>query len=656
MTATSDDDSTTASDAAGVAAVHDTAESSTGPDVRHWRAYGSSLAPSGSAFAYIVDDGTGYPRAAQRTLSASSGVGELRWVRLPASGPAHKIEHSADGEWLAVEIAPGGGERSQVWAVTTDPEDATSFRIAAKLPDGSAYATVELVGWNAEHVLITATEHDGTAHALQVHPATGHATDLDARVGGHLVDAWKGAALLRVGPRGYRDMLLLRGGDITALLPNDPGATTEHGVILDQGFVHPSRVFTAPPHMRPDIDRDSVQALLRSDFDAKFPRLLGVEASRYGVRFQVLAERAGAGLDEFVVSNDQSTVAMLWNVDGYSELEIMSLPDQSTLPPIRLPGEVASQLSISAAGRLVTVTVQAPRMPPRVMLVDTHRRSVIEVDPLPGGCPHGAVTPELLRFSARDGMPLSGWLYRPPGVSGPSPTVVYFHGGPEAQSRPDYSFLFPALVGAGYTVFAPNVRGSTGYGRLFSHADDRYGRYAGINDAADCVDFLVDELIADPDRVVCSGRSYGGYLTLACLTFHPDRFAGGVAICGMSDLESFYRNTEPWIAAAAYTKYGHPDSDRELLADLSPINRIDELRAPLLVIHGAHDTNVPVSESEQIVASVADRGGDAELLLFADEGHEIVKDVNQQKMNSHIVGWLESRIGGGSCAARSQAG
>ncbi|WP_288336136.1 S9 family peptidase, partial [uncultured Gordonia sp.] len=244
-----------------------------------------------------------------------------------------------------------------------------------------------------------------------------------------------------------------------------------------------------------------------------------------------------------------------------------------------------------------------------------------------------------------DGMPLSGWLFRPTQRSSdaddrPTPYLLYFHGGPEAQTRPDYHFLFGPLVDAGIGVFAPNVRGSSGYGRLFSHADDRYGRYAGIDDAADCAEYLVDAGIADPDALYVSGRSYGGYLTLACLTFHPQLFAAGIAICGMSDLESFFRNTEPWIAVAAYTKYGHPESDRELLRDLSPIHRIDEVCAPLLVIHGAHDTNVPVSESQQIVHELRSRGRVAELLMFGDEGHEIVKRDNQQRLTNAVADWV----------------
>ncbi|MGV9668982.1 prolyl oligopeptidase family serine peptidase [Gordonia sp. NPDC003504] len=665
-------------------------------DETGWHTYAPSVSPDGSAFAYIVDDGTGYPRAAQRILTPE-GVGELRWVRVPATGPVRKLVHSSDGQWLAVELAPGGGEHHQVWVVTTNPDDDTAHRVAATRSDGDPYApggrsfgTVTLVGWDTDWVLITATDTGGTAHSLRIHPSTGTTQTLDVRVGGALIDSWKGATLLRVGPRGYHDMLLLRRRDraeaqhpsgmnpgsgegfsptasprlrsaarvqlgygddpeveMTTLLPNDPGSVTDDGYILDQGFNHPSLVFVRPPQ---DVERDldSVQAVVRSDFDAKFPRLLGVEVGRHGTRVRVLAQRVDVGLDGFAVSHDQSTIAMLWNVDGRSELQIMTLPDQTLHDPIPLPGEVGSQLSISAAGTLIALTVSSPQHSPLVHLINTTSREVTAVrdDVVVGTGPSHALRPELHTFSARDGMELSGWLFRPrvdasaDPDAGPTPYLLYFHGGPEAQTRPDYHFLFGPLVDAGIGVFAPNVRGSSGYGRLFSHADDRYGRYAGIDDAADCALYLSDNNIADPDALYVSGRSYGGYLTMACVTFHPELFAAGIAICGMSDLESFFRNTEPWIAVAAYTKYGHPESDRELLRDLSPIHRIDEVRAPLLVIHGAHDTNVPVSESQQIVHELRARGLTAELLMFGDEGHEIVIRDNQQRMTDAIADWV----------------
>lgn len=608
---------------------------------------GASVSPDATSFAHIVDDG-GYPRAVQRFLSGRR-TSSARWVELPVVGPITKILHSADGRWLACQVAPDAGTRTQVWVVSTDPDDRAARRL------GSADdSTVDLVAWDGNLVAVTATDEEGVSEARLIDPQTQHTVVLDRRAGGRLVDSWGGSVLLRVGPRGHRELLLLHAdGSKIPLLPADFGSTTDAGVILDDH----RRIGELDQHGSPwassEGEREKyVRALVRSDNGCEFARLLGVAVSEEGVSYRVLAERDDCDLDEFVVSDDHGTVALLWNHKGLSELQILNLADGSFNPPIELPGLVASELSISANGSLLAVTVQGPGMPPSVELVDprTGEWGPVEaartrVDP--------ADAPVLLEFAARDGMPLSGWLYRATGA-GPGPVMLYFHGGPEAQERPGYSDYFPALVDAGITVFATNVRGSGGFGRTFMHADDRYGRFAGITDVADCVQYLVENAVADPTHVSCAGRSYGGYLTLASLTFHAGLFAGGVAVCGMSDLESFYANTEPWIAAAAYPKYGHPIHDRELLQELSPIHRISDLKAPLLVVHGAHDTNVPVTESEQIVAAVRAQGGVARFLLFDDEGHEIVKQENRAALAAAMVDWLSSCLG--LASAKTPAG
>ncbi len=250
----------------------------------------------------------------------------------------------------------------------------------------------------------------------------------------------------------------------------------------------------------------------------------------------------------------------------------------------------------------------------------------------------------LHRFAAHDGLELSGWLYRPYGQQAPHPTLLFFHGGPEAQERPVFNPLFQALVARGIAVFAPNVRGSTGYGRAFSDADNHRRRFDGIADVASCVRYLVDAGLGDGGRIGVAGRSYGGYLTLAALVTYPELFGVGVDICGMVDFASFYARTEPWIAGAAVTKYGDPVADADLLRELSPLHRMDRVSAPLLVVHGANDTNVPVSEAEQAVAAASARGVDCRYLLFEDEGHEIAGLANRTLFVRETVEWVGAHL------------
>ena len=327
------------------------------------------MSPDATAFAHLVDDG-GYPRAVQRFLRgwrASSS----RDVDLPIEGPVTRVMHSADGHWLACQVAPEGGTRSQIWVVTTDPDDRDARRIDY-WPPGAQEGTAELISWDGTHVAAILTGDDGVGSSCLIDPSNGHTIVLDRRSSGRLVDAWAGAALVRVGPRGYRDLIMLRGLTEIALLPYDPGSTTDTGIILDDHG--PRRLRTGLEGALTELYQPAksyganstegyVRALIRSENGAEHARLLEVTTTAEGVSYQVVAERPGYELDEFTVSDDISTAALLWNIHGVSELQILELADDTLHEPIPLPGMVASELSISAGGTMVAMTVEGPSTP-----------------------------------------------------------------------------------------------------------------------------------------------------------------------------------------------------------------------------------------------------------------------------------------------------
>ena len=366
-----------------------------------------------------------------------------------------------------------------------------------------------------------------------------------------------------------------------------------------------------------------------------------------GAAPRAIAIHPGGELDHFSVTDDGRLAALVWNIRGASLLEMFDL---ATGRRRRVSGgpDVIERVRFSADGAWLVASGHGPLRPRGLYRLETSSatRMLVEFNaaPEPLADRDDLVTPTVEIVHADDGLTIEGWLYRPPDASGPLPTVIHLHGGPEAQERPGYAPLFQALVAAGIAVFAPNVRGSTGYGRAYEHADDGPLRYAAISDVATCALHLLRVGIAAPDRLACMGRSYGGYLTLAALTFHPELFAAGVDVCGMSDLQTFYANTEPWVAAVATPKYGDPRTDEALLADLSPLRRFQRLRAPLLAIHGMNDRNVPVSESVQAVDVARERGVEAELLLFPDEGHEIVKPEGRLRFVTSVVDFLTRHL------------
>ncbi|MEJ5915493.1 S9 family peptidase [Pseudokineococcus sp. 1T1Z-3] len=242
----------------------------------------------------------------------------------------------------------------------------------------------------------------------------------------------------------------------------------------------------------------------------------------------------------------------------------------------------------------------------------------------PHELPVDLVVPELQRYTAPDGVELEGWAYRPVGTSGPVPTVLFLHGGPEAQERPLLSRLAQCLLAAGVGVFAPNIRGSDGYGAHFRGLDDLGARWSSMTDVITTVEHVLASGLAAPGLVGVHGWSYGGYLTLASLCRWPDVFAAGSSLAGMSSLMTFFAKTESWMAAASTTEYGDPATDAVLLEEISPMTHLDRIACPVLLSHGDRDTNVPLGESVQAHDALTALGRPCELVVLPGEGHSVV--------------------------------
>jgi dipeptidyl aminopeptidase/acylaminoacyl peptidase len=169
-------------------------------------------------------------------------------------------------------------------------------------------------------------------------------------------------------------------------------------------------------------------------------------------------------------------------------------------------------------------------------------------------------------------------------------------------------------------------------------------RVNAVKDIKSCVDYVTQAGIADPKRVGIAGGSYGGYMVMAGLTEYPERFAAGANLFGVVNFETFFAKTEPWMAAISTIEYGDPKTQVDLLRRLSPIHRIDRVKAPTIVLHGANDTNVPVVEAEQVVNSLKKRGVPVEYILFPDEGHGFRKTPNRIRANIAVVQWFEKYL------------
>jgi dipeptidyl aminopeptidase/acylaminoacyl peptidase len=317
------------------------------------------------------------------------------------------------------------------------------------------------------------------------------------------------------------------------------------------------------------------------------------------------------------------------------------------LPTPDLPPGVCGFLNFAADSTALTFSMSGPQHPWDVWVYDLHefRAHQVTQSSLAGIPRSSFVSPDLVHYPTFDARSIPGYLYRPPSMaSGNLPVVVDVHGGPESQRRVDFNPIYQYLLHRGFAVFAPNVRGSTGYGREYTHLDDVGKRMDSVADLAYAARWLSDSDVAAPDRIAVLGGSYGGFMVLAALTNNPELWAAGVDIVGIANFVTFLENTGPWRRHLREAEYGSLEHDRALLEAISPIHKVDRIRVPLMVIHGANDPRVPIGEAEQIVASINARGGVVEYLRFDDEGHGIVKLANRLVCYPEIAEFLNRHL------------
>ena len=254
-----------------------------------------------------------------------------------------------------------------------------------------------------------------------------------------------------------------------------------------------------------------------------------------------------------------------------------------------------------------------------------------------------------IKYKSRDGLTIHGYLTLPVGIDGKNlPVVVNPHGGPWARDTWGYRSEIQFLANRGFAVFQMNFRGSTGYGREFWEISFKEWGKSMQDDITDGVNWLIDEGIADPDRIAIYGASYGGYATLAGLTFSPDLYACGVDYVGVSSLFTFMETIPPYwelYRSMLYEMVGHPEKDKELLTSSSPLLHVDKIKVPLFIAQGANDPRVKKSESDQIVEALKARGIDVPYMVKENEGHGFYNQENNFDFYREMEKFLKKHIG-----------
>jgi dipeptidyl aminopeptidase/acylaminoacyl peptidase len=598
------------------------------------RCFSPSFSPDGQRIAF-VSDLNGVP---QIWVVPTQGG----WPTLVTTGddPISDVIWSPAGDWLAYELAPGGGMNTQIYVVKSDGS-------AQKRLTRGGKETNRLFDWT----------HDGSRLA------TGSNTRNTSAIDAYLTDPAGGASDIVV----QNDALATLDDvshDNTLGLVSRLVSRGDNNLYLTDFKTHRETLLT--PHLGPGtfagkLSPDGRFVYLMSNQDRD---LLAFARIRLGAGgkpgpIEVIAARSDAELDGFAINEQGNLASLAWNVAGKTELALMDLPSGRITKSPKLPAELSGAGTFSHDGRMLALTVSGAAAPPDVWVLDIAGGQFRQVthSPHPGVDLTQLVRPELVKFKAHDGLQLSGWLYRPKTQSSqtqarPAAYVISFHGGPEGQERPASRSDYQALLAEGIGVLAPNVRGSSGFGKKYVNLDNGELRFNGIKDIKSSVDYLVQAGLADPRRIGITGGSYGGYMTLEGITEFPDLFAAGVDLFGMVNFFTFFEHTEPWMAAISTIEYGDPKTQPDLLRALSPLGKLDRIKAPLMVQHGAHDTNVPVVEAEQVVDNLKKRGVPVEYILFPDEGHGWRKMPNRVRSTVALVEFFSKYLKGDVTAAK----
>lgn len=346
---------------------------------------------------------------------------------------------------------------------------------------------------------------------------------------------------------------------------------------------------------------------------------------------------------EHLAVSQEGWLAVDVNQEGYSVLHLIQPLTGSDQVVSGFGPGVIDGLSFSPDGRWLLATFHGPDENMNVWMISVWEAAARPLTNAPraGLDTRRFVRPSLHKSPSFDALSIPVWVYLPKGeMDRPAPVVISVHGGPESQERPGFNAFYQLLTDRGYAVVAPNVRGSTGYGKDYQHLDDKDLRMNAIRDLEAILALISQMPALDDERVALYGGSYGGYMVLSGLTWYPDRFRAGIDIVGMANLETFLERTGPWRRHLREAEYGYLDRDRDLLKALSPIHRVEQIKAPLLVVHGRNDPRVPWQEADQIVSALKERGRTVEALYFDNEGHGVARLENRRLLYARILDFL----------------
>lgn len=349
------------------------------------------------------------------------------------------------------------------------------------------------------------------------------------------------------------------------------------------------------------------------------------------------------------VSEDKSKIFLVYNVDGYDKPVMYDFETKKTieLPSVFKNTNITS-FRFGNVSTKILIGINGAKNPTTLYQWDYASNQVMQVTyaDLAGIDPASFVEPQLIHYKTFDKLSIPAFIYYPPGFENKAnlPCIISVHGGPEGQSQYGFSSTTQYYVNAGYVVVEPNVRGSTGYGKSYAALDNIQLRENSVKDIAWLVKYLKTTGKIDSNKIAVTGGSYGGYMVLACLTLYPELFAAGIDVVGIANFITFLQNTAEYRRKGREGEYGSLEKNADFLESISPVKKVDKIKAPLMIVHGKNDPRVPVGEAEQMYEAIKKKGGEAELLIYNDEGHGLAKLKNRLDAYPKMVEFFDKYV------------
>ncbi len=520
------------------------------------------------------------------------------------------------GDYFLFTKDIGGNEFSQIYRFDLATNKVTLLTDGKKSQNGG-------INWNhqGDLILYTSTKRNGQDRDIyQMNPLDPSTDKIisENSGGGWSVSAWSPddkKVLIAEGISANESRIYevdMKYGTKTRILPEVDERTTYHAVTYSQ---------------------DGKGIYIITNKDSEFNRLAYYEMSTKKINY--ISTPIPWNVGGAALSKDGSQLVFLANENGYSKMYILSTKTNTYKELANVPKGVIGGLEWHNNGQSLAFAFNDYKTPSDIFEYDLKSQKIIRwTESELGGMDVSTFQePELITWKSFDGQMISGYLYKASSkFTGKRPVIISIHGGPEAQSLPQFQGRWNYYTNElGISIIFPNVRGSSGYGKTFLDADNGMKREDSVKDIGALLDWIKEQKELDTDRIMVTGGSYGGYMSLAVSFRYSDRIRCAIDVVGISNFNTFMKNTEAYRRDLRRVEYGD-ERDVDMAAffeKIAPLNHVDEIKKPLLIVQGGNDPRVPYTEATQMKDRIIKNGGKVWFLMAKDEGHGFRKKNNQ---------------------------